>query len=134
MEDFKLVEKTPPTYGKDTNSILYDLFGVSSRPAHAKNEFKKLYKLIDDPAKEKEAAEMLKMLEEKYGKHDPDLMDAKLSFEFLTDWMKYIQKNIKNEPKSLKEERSTPNPNFDSCNKEDIRKALLREQGYISLL
>ncbi len=45
--------------------------------------------------------------------------------------MKYIQKSIKNEPKSLKEERSTPNPNFDSCNKDDIRKALLNEQAYI---
>ncbi len=85
LEDFKLVEKTPPTYGKDTNSILYDLFGVSARPSHAKAEFKKLYQLIDDPTKEKEAAKMLKELEDKYGKNDPDLIDAKLSFEFLID-------------------------------------------------
>ena len=45
--------------------------------------------------------------------------------------MKYIEKNIKNEPKSLKEERSTPNPDYNSCNKNDIRKALLLEQGYL---
>jgi len=85
LEDFKLVEITPPTYGKDTNSILHDIFGVNARPDHARAIFKKLYDLIDDPAKEKEAAEMLKKLEGKYGKHDPDLIDAKLSFEFLTD-------------------------------------------------
>ena len=45
--------------------------------------------------------------------------------------MKYIQKNLKNEPISLKEKRSTPGANFDSCSKEDIRIALLAEQGKI---
>ncbi len=85
LEDFKLVEKTPHTFGKDTNTILYDLFGVEERPKHAKEDFNILYRLIDDPKKEKEAEEMLKQLEEKYGKNDPDLLDAKLSFEFLTN-------------------------------------------------
>ena len=45
--------------------------------------------------------------------------------------MKYIQKNIKNEPASLKETRSTPGATFDDCNKSDIRAALLIEQGAI---
>ncbi len=45
--------------------------------------------------------------------------------------MKYIQKNLKNEPASLKEKRSTPGAAFDDCNKDDIRKALLKEQGSI---
>jgi len=43
--------------------------------------------------------------------------------------MKYIQKGV--EPNSLKNYRSTPNATFDSCNKKDIRKALIREQGAI---
>lgn len=84
LEDFKLVEKTPHTYGKDTNSILHDLFGITSRPAHAKKEFKQLYRLLDDPKKEDEAIKMLKEMEKKYGKNDPDLMEAKLNFEFMT--------------------------------------------------
>ena len=85
LEDFKLVEKTPHTYGKDTNSILYDLFGVTARPEHAKKEFNELYRLLDDPKQEAAAIKMLNEMEEKYGKNDPDLMEAKLNFEFMND-------------------------------------------------
>jgi len=84
LEDFKLVQITPHTYGKDSNSILYDLFGVRSRPEHAKKEFLKLYRLMDDPAKDTETQNMLNNLEVKYGKSDPDLLEAKLHFEFMT--------------------------------------------------
>ena len=46
--------------------------------------------------------------------------------------MKFVKKNLKNEPASLKKKRSTPgSPPFDSCNKDDIRRALLKEQGYL---
>lgn len=45
--------------------------------------------------------------------------------------MKHIIKKRENEPSSLIEYRSTPNANYDDCNKEDIRLALLKEQGYI---
>jgi len=45
--------------------------------------------------------------------------------------MKYIKKNKHNEPRSLKENRSTPGATYDDCNKEAIRLALLKEQGYI---
>lgn len=45
--------------------------------------------------------------------------------------MKYILKSISNEPKSLKEHRSTPGAIYNDCNKPDIRQALLKEQGYI---
>jgi len=45
--------------------------------------------------------------------------------------MKYIPKNINNEPQSLREYRSTPGANYNDCNKEDIRNALLLEQGFI---
>lgn len=84
LEDFKLVEKTPHTLGKDTNSILYDLFGVKARPEDARKEFNQLYRLLDDPEAEALAKSMLNELEVKYGKNDPDLMEAKLNFEFMT--------------------------------------------------
>lgn len=45
--------------------------------------------------------------------------------------MKHINKKRENEPQSLIEYRSTPNANYNDCNKEDIRLALLKEQGYI---
>lgn len=45
--------------------------------------------------------------------------------------MRYIPKQLSNEPKSLKEVRSTPGATYDDCNKAEIRKALLKEQGHI---
>lgn len=45
--------------------------------------------------------------------------------------MKYILKAAGNEPQSLKEVRSTPGSTYDDCNKADIRRALLKEQGHI---
>ncbi len=45
--------------------------------------------------------------------------------------MKYIEKRLENEPVSLKEKRSTPGATYDACNKDDIRLALLPEQGYL---
>jgi hypothetical protein len=44
--------------------------------------------------------------------------------------MRHISKNIRNEPKSLKEVRSTPGATFDDCDKSAIRQALLKEQGH----
>jgi len=84
LEDFKLVEKTPPTFGRDSNSILYDLFGVEERPEKAKEEFQKLYKLIDDPDAEELAKSMLNEMEIKYGTEDAEIVRAKLHLEFLT--------------------------------------------------
>jgi len=45
--------------------------------------------------------------------------------------MKYIEKKMNNEPRSLRTYRSTPGAAYDSCNKTDIREALLNEQGYL---
>jgi len=84
LEDFKLVKNTPHTYGKDSNSILWDLFGVRERPDNARKDFSKLYRLLDDPTKDKEAQNMLNDLEVKYGKSDPDLLEAKHHYEFMT--------------------------------------------------
>ncbi len=83
LEDFKLV-KTPHTFGRDSNSILWDLFAVESRPETAKKDFKKLYQLIDDPDKKEEAEAYLNELEEKYGNDDPELVSAGLHLKFLT--------------------------------------------------
>jgi predicted ATP-binding protein involved in virulence len=60
IEDFKIVEKTPHTKGRDTNSILYELHGVQERPELYKNKLRQLYDLIDDE-KIKEAENILKV-------------------------------------------------------------------------
>ncbi len=83
LEDFKLVN-TPFTYGRDSNSILWDLFGVESRPDEAQRDFKKLYRLIDDLDKKEEAETFLDNLEAKYGADDPELVRAGMHLRFLT--------------------------------------------------
>jgi len=84
LEDFKLVKNTPHTYGRDSNSILWDLFGVSERPEHAKKDFSKFYRMMDDPSKDTDTEVLLKDLEEKYGKNDNAVMEARLHYEFMT--------------------------------------------------
>ena len=48
IEDFKLVERTPPTYGRDSNAILEDVMGVSERPLFATEKLAEVAALIDD--------------------------------------------------------------------------------------
>ncbi|MFN7117662.1 MAG: AAA family ATPase [Saprospiraceae bacterium] len=85
LEDFKLVEKTPHTYGRDINSILYQTFGVEERQPEVENEFRKLYALIDDPERVEEAKATLEKMKEKYGADDPELIRADMHLEFLTN-------------------------------------------------
>lgn len=81
LEDFKLVEETPHTYGQDSNSILYNIFGINERPEHAAQDFKQLYRLIDDE-KFQEAEKMLEEMSEKYGYYDSEIVRAKMHLEF----------------------------------------------------
>lgn len=45
--------------------------------------------------------------------------------------MKYFEKKESNEPQSLKDTRDTKGADFNSCNKKDLREAVLDEQGFI---
>ena len=47
IENFKLVERTPPTYGRDSNAILEDVMGVPERPAFATEKLEEIAGLID---------------------------------------------------------------------------------------
>ena len=85
LEEFKLVEKTPHTFGRDSNSLLQDLFNVAERPEKTKDEFRHLYRLIDDPGKIVEANDMLEEMEEKYGRDDPEIIRARMHLEFMND-------------------------------------------------
>jgi len=38
IEDFNIVKITPNTYGNDSNTILWDIFGVTERPKHIKQK------------------------------------------------------------------------------------------------
>lgn len=81
LEDFKIVEKTPFTYGRDSNSILYELMNVEERPARVKTELDKLYRLID-AEKIDDARKELKKLEALLGENDKDIVRANMYMDF----------------------------------------------------
>lgn len=85
LDNFQLVKETPHTYGRDSNSILYDIFGIEKRPAEAKEEFAKLYRLMDDPEKVDETANLLHDVEAKYGYYDEEVVRARGQFQFLNE-------------------------------------------------
>ncbi|MCX6584290.1 MAG: AAA family ATPase [Candidatus Aminicenantes bacterium] len=81
LENFQVVEKTPFTYGRDSNSILYELMGVEERPAKVKHELDKLYRLIDDEKLE-EARVEIKRLTEMLGENDKEIVRANMYIDF----------------------------------------------------
>jgi predicted ATP-binding protein involved in virulence len=82
LEDYKIVKKTPFTYGRDSNSILYDLMNVEERPANVKKEFDKLYRLID-AEKLHEARMELKKLANVLGEDDKEIIRANMYINFI---------------------------------------------------
>jgi len=81
LEDYKIVESTPFTYGKDSNSILYELMNVEERPAKVKEELDKLYRLID-AEKVEEARVELKKLVDVLGEDDKEIIRANMYIDF----------------------------------------------------
>ncbi len=84
IEDFKLVPLVPPTFGKDSNSILWEIFGVKKQPEHAEALFEKFYHSLEKEDKHaaKEALEVLKKL---FGTDYPSVYEAEMSFSFTFD-------------------------------------------------
>ena len=84
LNNFQL-EETKPTLGRDSNSILWDIFGVEKRPPEAEKIFRKLYRTMDDPDKIKETAALLRDVEERYGYYDEEVIRARSQFDFLNE-------------------------------------------------
>jgi predicted ATP-binding protein involved in virulence len=81
LENFGRVEETPFTYGKDSNSILYELMNVEERPAAVKAELDNLYRLVD-AEKIEEARVEVKKLAAKLGDDDKDIVRANMYINF----------------------------------------------------
>jgi predicted ATP-binding protein involved in virulence len=84
IEDFQF-KKSPHTLGRDSNSILDEVFGVSERPEKYQKEFEELYRLIDNPDTADEAGKKLKQMIQEFGTNDPEIERAKMHYEFLTE-------------------------------------------------
>ncbi len=84
IENFKKVPLTPSIYGADSNSILWDIFGVKKRPDHSEKIFSRFYRSIENSSKE-ESLKMLQEIENLYGKERLDVKEARLAFQFEYD-------------------------------------------------
>jgi len=84
LDDFDIVEETPATKGRDSNSILYELQEVEERPKEFKEKLKRLYYLIDNEDIE-EAKKILLELTEKWGENDSEIVRINMHLNFATD-------------------------------------------------
>lgn len=81
IEDFKIVSNTPPTKGRDSNSLLWDIFGVKERPKETQDILNRFYTSLEEDNKDL-ATNYLKKLNKELGENDTTVQKAKLSYEF----------------------------------------------------
>jgi len=84
LEDYQLVEVTPHTYGRDSNSILYELMGVKERPNQVQEKINACFALIDED-KIEGAKIKLQELAELLGENDPEVVRGQTLISFLTE-------------------------------------------------
>jgi len=81
LNNAQVVKVTPPTFGRDNNSILYELMGVTERPIEVQQKLDKCFKLIDDE-KIEEAKTALAKLADLLGDDDPEIVRAYTLIDF----------------------------------------------------
>lgn len=81
LNNAQVVKVTPPTFGRDHNSILYELMGVTERPIEVQQKLDKCFKLIDDE-KIEEAQTALAKLSDLLGDDDPEIVRAYTLIDF----------------------------------------------------
>jgi len=81
LKDNKISEFKPYVEGRDSNSILSEIFGVSERPKIFQDKLNEFYKAIDNQELEN-ARKQLKKLEEYWGASDTEILKADLQLSF----------------------------------------------------
>jgi predicted ATP-binding protein involved in virulence len=81
LENGALVKNTPHTQGRDSNSILYELFGVEERPREYRHKINAFYDALEDE-KFDDAKTILSELTELFGEEDSEIVRAKLHLNF----------------------------------------------------
>ena len=84
IEEGKLIENTPKYYGREINSILYDLMGVEERNKLVRDKISDLFTLIAEEEIE-DAENSLKDLQDLIGKDDPELKRAEIQISYLKE-------------------------------------------------
>jgi predicted ATP-binding protein involved in virulence len=85
LEDFKAMKNIPHTFGRDTNSLLYELMGVTQRPEKMQQKLNHGYDLIDNGQLE-QAQTYFKTLSQQFlGANDPDIVHSETMINFMKD-------------------------------------------------
>lgn len=84
IEEGKLIKNTPKYYGREINSILYDLMGVEERNKLVRDKISDLFTLIAEEEIE-DAESSLKELQELIGQDDPELKRAEIQITYLKE-------------------------------------------------
>ncbi|MEA5620267.1 AAA family ATPase [Cronbergia sp. UHCC 0137] len=83
LEDSKIVEITPHTFGRDSNSILSEVMGVEKRPVKMQERLDRCFDMIDNDNLDGAKLE-LKKLSELLGNNDPELVRGRTIIDFLS--------------------------------------------------
>ena len=84
LKDFQLYN-APHTKGRDSNTILEEIFFVDKTPKEFKEEIRKIYRIMEDPKMVKETGKMLNDIEEKYGFFHPEVIRARSFYDDLNN-------------------------------------------------
>jgi len=82
LEDWQVIEENPHSYGRDTNSILYEYMGVEERPRWMRNKLDTCFHHIDQGEIEK-AKELLAKVKELIGDQDSEMVRANTMLAFM---------------------------------------------------
>jgi len=83
LKNFKLIE-SPFTLGRDTNSLLHDVFQEEERPNWAKEKLEKFYDLLEKEEIEN-AEKVLDELREAFGNGDSEIQRAEVHLSLIAD-------------------------------------------------
>jgi len=83
VEDFQVHPADAYTFGRDSNSILSELMGVSERPIEIQNKLTECLYKIDDGQIE-EAKILLRELSDLLGRNDSEIVKASTLISFLS--------------------------------------------------
>ena len=81
LEEGKLVENVPYTYGRNASAILFEIFGVTDRPIEIQDKINRCAQLLEEENYDK-AKVLLKELTDLLGEHDEAVVGARTQLLF----------------------------------------------------
>jgi len=84
LNNFRVLDNTPHTFGRDANSILYELMDVRERPEEIQVRIDEIYELTDEHELEK-AKNRLRKLSEDLGENDVEIVRAYTHINFMEE-------------------------------------------------